>query len=360
MRFNKGDKVKFLNDVGGGVVVEILDARTYLVRNPEGFEIPTAEGEMILDLPMEKAMEGALPLPQAREEDNTAAAAAAPKEAAKPRVQIPLREGKRDGLGLYVGFQPEDELDPVAGPFRVHIINASPYSCYATLGRMQGAVVTTLFAGKVEAHSARQVKVVEVHELEEYRKLLLQVLYYSNTPCQLPSPESVELSVTPARFSRPGSFQENAFLPCSLLLIAVRDTQREALLHSLVAERVEQAKEEKERASQPPKVKRAEHKEEVVIDLHMHALTDRDDKAVSAQDILAYQLRCFEHTMDEALANLEVKRVVAIHGVGNGRLRSEVVRELKRKYPMCEYQDASFKEYGYGATMVLLRRKGEK
>ncbi|MBB1540991.1 MAG: Smr/MutS family protein [Bacteroidia bacterium] len=61
--------------------------------------------------------------------------------------------------------------------------------------------------------------------------------------------------------------------------------------------------------------------------------------------------------MEEALAQQEVRRLVAIHGVGNGRLRGEVVRILQRKYPMCSYQDASFKEYGYGATMVLLRRK---
>lgn len=355
MQFKKGDKVRFLNDVGGGVVVETLDARTYLVRNEEGFELPTAETELLLDIPIEKALEGAMPLPSAQD-------VAAPKAEVKtkPRVQVPLRGASHGGLGLHLGFQAEDESDPAEGPFRVYVINASSYSCFVTLSRLKGVHATTFFAGKVAPDSARQVKAIEVHELEEYRKVLLQALYYSDTPCEIPPPESSEITVNPARFSRPGSFQENAFLPCSLLLISVRDTQREAMLQSLVAERVEQAKAEKEAAVKPHKRKPAEQPEEVVIDLHMHALTDTDESGVSARDMLAYQLRRFERTLDDALANPRVRRVVAIHGVGNGRLRGEVVRTLRSKYPMCEYQDASFKEYGYGATMVMLRRNENK
>ena len=31
-----------------------------------------------------------------------------------------------------------------------------------------------------------------------------------------------------------------------------------------------------------------------------------------------------------------------------------ILTELKTKYPTCRWQDASFKEYGYGATMVTV------
>ena len=30
--------------------------------------------------------------------------------------------------------------------------------------------------------------------------------------------------------------------------------------------------------------------------------------------------------------------------------------ELKRRYPRCEAQDASFREYGFGATLVKLHK----
>jgi len=33
-----------------------------------------------------------------------------------------------------------------------------------------------------------------------------------------------------------------------------------------------------------------------------------------------------------------------------------VRRELQRKYPKYPFQDASFREYGFGATMVLLKK----
>lgn len=51
-----------------------------------------------------------------------------------------------------------------------------------------------------------------------------------------------------------------------------------------------------------------------------------------------------------------VKRIVFIHGVGQGVLKQEVTKLLKTKFSKYYFQDASFKEYGYGATMVILRR----
>jgi dsDNA-specific endonuclease/ATPase MutS2 len=48
------------------------------------------------------------------------------------------------------------------------------------------------------------------------------------------------------------------------------------------------------------------------------------------------------------------KKIVFIHGVGNGKLKHELRRILDAEYKNLRYQDASFKEYGFGATMVLL------
>jgi dsDNA-specific endonuclease/ATPase MutS2 len=51
-----------------------------------------------------------------------------------------------------------------------------------------------------------------------------------------------------------------------------------------------------------------------------------------------------------------VKKIVFIHGVGDGVLKNELRRELGRKYPKYPYQDASFREYGFGATMAILKK----
>jgi dsDNA-specific endonuclease/ATPase MutS2 len=49
------------------------------------------------------------------------------------------------------------------------------------------------------------------------------------------------------------------------------------------------------------------------------------------------------------------QRIVFIHGKGDGVLRHKLIDELKRKFSTCKYQDASFKEYGFGATMVTIK-----
>lgn len=52
--------------------------------------------------------------------------------------------------------------------------------------------------------------------------------------------------------------------------------------------------------------------------------------------------------------NRHGQKIVFIHGKGEGVLRKAVLDELKRKYKNCEAQDASFREYGFGATLVTV------
>ncbi|NJM15457.1 MAG: preprotein translocase subunit YajC [Bacteroidales bacterium] len=49
MKFEKGDRVKFLSDTGGGKVAKIVDDNTVLVLIDDGFEIPVKKSEIILD-----------------------------------------------------------------------------------------------------------------------------------------------------------------------------------------------------------------------------------------------------------------------------------------------------------------------
>ncbi|MDD4192198.1 MAG: hypothetical protein PHI28_12760, partial [Mangrovibacterium sp.] len=47
--YKLGDRVKFLNDVGGGVVTKIVGKNMVHVENEDGFEIPVLLSEIILD-----------------------------------------------------------------------------------------------------------------------------------------------------------------------------------------------------------------------------------------------------------------------------------------------------------------------
>ena len=88
------------------------------------------------------------------------------------------------------------------------------------------------------------------------------------------------------------------------------------------------------------------------VDLHVDELLDTT-AGLEAKDILEYQMKVFRETMDAELKH-RGRKIVFIHGKGEGVLRSAILKELKTRYRQCRYQDASFREYGYGATMVTI------
>jgi hypothetical protein len=98
---------------------------------------------------------------------------------------------------------------------------------------------------------------------------------------------------------------------------------------------------------------RAGSSDTMEVDLHIEALRS-DYSGLSNGELLRIQMNCFRSALEDAISN-KVKRIVFIHGVGNGTLKLEIRNELKRNYPECTCQDASFKEYGFGATMVHLK-----
>lgn len=94
-------------------------------------------------------------------------------------------------------------------------------------------------------------------------------------------------------------------------------------------------------------------KDEVIeIDLHAHSLLDSTD-GLSASEIKDYQMKIFREKMNEYLRDKD-RRLVFIHGNGDGVLRKAILTELKYSYKTCRHQDASFQQYGFGATMVTI------
>ena len=89
------------------------------------------------------------------------------------------------------------------------------------------------------------------------------------------------------------------------------------------------------------------------IELHIGELLD-DTHGMSNSEILNYQLDKFREVLEQ-YKNKREQRIVFIHGKGDGVLRKALLDELKRKYPTFRHQDASFQEYGFGATMITIK-----
>lgn len=97
--------------------------------------------------------------------------------------------------------------------------------------------------------------------------------------------------------------------------------------------------------------RRGEHME---IDLHIHELVD-NETGLDNGGKLEIQLGHFERILKRA-EEQKVSKVIFIHGVGQGVLRSEIRKIIENYYPKASFHDADFREYGYGATEVRISR----
>lgn len=91
---------------------------------------------------------------------------------------------------------------------------------------------------------------------------------------------------------------------------------------------------------------------EMEVDLHIENLTN-DIRGMDHFDMLQMQLDEVKRALEE-VRKKKGKKVIFIHGVGEGKLKEEV-RKLLDGYANLEYFDASFSKYGLGATEVALR-----
>lgn len=86
------------------------------------------------------------------------------------------------------------------------------------------------------------------------------------------------------------------------------------------------------------------------VDLHINQLV-KNTKGMSNYDILDLQMNTAKRKLEFAISN-KIQKVVFIHGVGEGVLKSEL-HFLFQKHSIRAY-DASYQKYGLGATEVYI------
>lgn len=89
------------------------------------------------------------------------------------------------------------------------------------------------------------------------------------------------------------------------------------------------------------------------FDLHIEKLV-KNKNGLSNFDILTIQLETAQRHVDFAIKN-RIPKIVFIHGVGEGVLKSELDFMLKR-YEQISFQDANYQKYGLGATEVYFKQ----
>ena len=99
--------------------------------------------------------------------------------------------------------------------------------------------------------------------------------------------------------------------------------------------------------------KRPEDKSVAMVDLHLHELVE-DETRLQQGERLKYQLAYFERALEGAIRDGK-RKLIVIHGVGEGILREEV-RRMLQYYDGVQFSDAEMGRYGAGATEVRILR----
>lgn len=86
------------------------------------------------------------------------------------------------------------------------------------------------------------------------------------------------------------------------------------------------------------------------VDLHAKQLV-KSTKGMDNYDILSLQINTAKQKIEYCI-NKKISRIVFIHGVGEGVLKTEL-QYLLNRYPVKHY-DASYQKYGLGATEVYI------
>lgn len=89
------------------------------------------------------------------------------------------------------------------------------------------------------------------------------------------------------------------------------------------------------------------------FDLHIEKLV-KNHKSLSNYEILTIQTETAKRHIEFAIRN-RIPKIVFIHGVGEGILKSELDFMLGR-YDNVSFQDANYQKYGQGATEVYFKQ----
>lgn len=341
-----GDKVRFLNAVGGGIVKSVISKTMVSVEDYDGFEVPTLISELVV---VDDALSMNAEKRHARIRENEKKKEPVEKKE-QPKAEPKYIAGK-DSPDCYLAFVPQNEANPVDGELKVYLVNNSNNFVLYNYSHLKNKIYRSVESGKMNPNSKRYLESFTRMDLNDLPDFQFQLFFFLEESAKLESPVVKSLRLNPVKFYRENSYEKTKYFAGNAVVISLLEPDMETELAKLTETEVAKVVQEKDE----PKVvvKRTVSPDLVEIDLHIHELLE-DTRGLTNHEMLEVQLGRFRNELETAIAN-GTRRIVFIHGIGNGTLKQELRKELSTKFKKYYFQDASFKEYGYGATMVILK-----
>lgn len=370
MKLKVGDKVKFLNQVGGGIVSKVVSSQIVNVTDDTGFDIPT----LIKDLIKVEPLEGAGKL---FEQDIKVSTPIEQHYQSQPATKEytdnisslrPVPESRNIDRGLYLAFVPHEQRWLITGDIDVYLVNRTPYTALVSVFLQTDTGYNGIDYSDIPSESKMYVATINRDSIASWSKGVVQTLFHYDEGATVLSPVSADFKIKGSRFYKEESYVETPCIDAKAIvvsLVKLSDVKSVATIEvktSCKEDKDEQPKEhimvKKAKIMNPDNILEQYFIEPNVaeVDLHIEAIypncKDLDDHSK-----FEIQMNFFSKCLNDAIIN-HVQKVIFIHGVGAGVLKNEIIKELK-KYKGLHYFDASMAKYGVGATEVYFSQNIE-
>ncbi|MBN3035684.1 MAG: DUF2027 domain-containing protein [Bacteroidales bacterium] len=357
MKFNVGDKVKFLDQSGGGVVTRIISPGMVSVAIEDGFEIPTLTSDLIrqdVDAPVDS------PKHMFREDFQAPSnVQPEPQEFAGRNFPLVFNESKGTlAQGIYLAYIPHDQKWLITGMVDIYLINDTPYEIlFSVFTEGDGGVYEGVDYGSSGPFTMALLESIDRENIGGWCRGVVQVLFHRDEDTRILNPGSSVFAVKASSFYNEGSYRDNPLTGNHAILVSLLPLSAQTSVtgkEGRVQEKEVEPRITVAREAKPEHIieKHRTGPREAVVDLHAAELVENPGN-LSPGEILQLQTDYFRKCLDSAVAN-HFTTVKFIHGVGKGSLKS-VIGEILDEYDFVEYHDASMAEYGYGATEVHIR-----
>ena len=369
MELKVGDKVRYLNEKGEGIVTRILGNNMVHVAIEEGFELPVMASDLIKIDP--QGMAGRffdrdvnidlidISIPRTR--------ISAPAQVSEPepyedtdddRVSSLYRQsGSASAEGLYLAFVPQNQKILLTGRIDIYLINNTAHDVlYSFLLREGLDNHVGMDYDVVTPYSKIILESIEREDLENFSEGVLQALFHNDKSAAVLAPLHASFRVKPVRFYKESNYQDLGLIGKKAIVVLLGDIVGQIISKGEDALKgLDPSVKQKVKAIAPPAFIDGYKigPREAEVDLHISALKE-DYSEMSNSEILSYQVDHFKKMMDNAISNNYLK-VVFIHGIGNGSLKSAVISALS-DYENVDFRTAPFAKYGNGAVEITIHK----
>ncbi len=338
MIFKPGNTVKFIHTGDIGEVVEILDSETVMVWLDDD-EIPTDVENIVIwknDAPF-------APFKQV----------AKPKAA--PIVIQPKKIKQPKKAGLFVAFEPNFDNEGNISRFDIFIANDSPYKFIYTY---KIKILNNFSPEKnemIEPFMAKKVGELSHYDLSDNPTVFFDLWQITTEGTDQKVEKAIKIK--PKQFFSKTKNISFTTVPVYAYELAtkLKEKTKEEDLKTYTKRNLTEAKTEEfydyVKVHKIAKIEDRAHFQDE-IDLHIEMLTS-NHKSLRPAEMLQLQIQVFEEYLDQAI-RLGVPKVHIIHGLGKGRLRSEIKRKLDRNPYVRMHANLHHPKYGFGATEVYL------